>query len=1686
MKMNESVIKHEKTVQKSEIILKYFKDYLFRGVWILKYPHKANPIVDFIEFIKFKFDRQIKTLGKNGKKENSHQIQQQACRKNRKKEINREWNYKFYEVGVLHDSRNTNVDVYGCKNEVQSLQAQNLESISQREQPVIGQLFWDNSKQKLDEYIASNVATCDRVGMEKSEKESEAAERSPFPESEIVSQNTYNLANPNRSILLWNIIDALNHSQHLNWIEKALPESDRQFSTRVENFPRAIYRSLCSDRSKMASLARVVQRKGNTTADPITDRKCILTTRIIHHQNREQMNGFIAQGVNAKQPYTLEYRIILANGKLAWIAQKSQDVCVPDESPPWIDRIVCDPVSPFDFHRIHALDLPSLKAVWGGVDGVFMANRKLPAGSRLQRERWNSDELNECKQIEWESTAISPIICDRGKIAYFVKVAEDGTDRKQVEEALKRANEELENRVDRRTAELKAANDRLQREIAHRARTEAELEASLSLLRGTLEATNDGIIVTQNGSKIATYNQKFVQMWSISEAAIADRDLARLLPTILEQLKDPESFLDRTQELFSQPDAEGYGIFELKDGRIFERYSMPQRQGKKVVGRVCRFRDITHRERREAALRESEERYRAAIEQTSDGIFLVDVPTLRILEANAAYCNLLGYTEEELVELTVYDVVFIERETIDRYVRQILAKKYWSHREVCHRRKDGSLVNVEVSLNLISYGGRQVVCAVVRDITDRKKAEEEKSELIQSLQESEARYRALLDAIPDLMIRMSRDGTYLDFIPPTNFKTTMSSREMRGKNIDEVMPSAIAREQMDYVEKALATRQSQSYEFEMEREDGTVSYQEARIAVSGEDEVLVMVRDITDRKQIEEALRESEAQYRRIIETTSEGVWIIDAENNTLFANHTMAQMLGYSLDEIIGMPLLALMDEEWQAIAAENCDRHGIQQHFEFKFRRKDGSELWAIVSTTPILDRERQHTSTLAMVTDITHHVEAEKALEQAERKYRSIFENVVEGIFQTTVEGSYVTANPMLARIFGYDSPEELIADLRDIQHQVYVDPDRRREFMHQVRDRGAIWGFESQVYRKDGTIVWISENAYGIYDESGRLIGYEGTMQDVSDRKRVEEELRQSRQMLQLVIDNIPQFIFWKDRNSIYLGCNRNFAKAAGLDRVEDIVGKTDYDLAWKQEESDFFRECDRRVMESNTPQYHIIEPQLHADCKQCWVETNKIPLHDADGNVVGILGTYEDITERQQAQETIEYQATHDLLTGLPNRMLFDRRLLQELQTVRKRDTAIAVMFLDLDRFKTINDTLGHAVGDRLLKEVAERVRGCLREYDTFARWGGDEFTILLPQIEDIEESAAIAQRILDTLKPAFALEGHLLHISSSIGIALSPCDGEDEETLLRNADAALYRAKEYGRNNYQFYTPAMNSQASELLVLENQLHNALTRSEFVVYYQPQVNTTTGEINGMEALVRWQHPQLGLVAPDKFIPLAEETGLIVPIGEWVLWTACAQNKAWQDAGLPPLRIAVNLSARQFQQPNLVEMVAKVLSQTQLAPQYLELEITESVAMQDREKTQEILKEFHQMGVHLSIDDFGTGYSSLAYLKQFPFNNLKIDKSFVRDLTTNPKDAGIVNAIVNLGMKFNFRIVAEGVETEAQKDLLQNLNCENMQGYLFSKPLSAQAATNLMCDSRCVKIVKPSCCVVLSTCSSGCTV
>jgi len=551
---------------------------------------------------------------------------------------------------------------------------------------------------------------------------------------------------------------------------------------------------------------------------------------------------------------------------------------------------------------------------------------------------------------------------------------------------------------------------------------------------------------------------------------------------------------------------------------------------------------------------------------------------------------------------------------------------------------------------------------------------------------------------------------------------------------------------------------------------------------------------------------------------------------------------------------------------------------------------------------------------------------------------------------------------------------------------------------------------------------------------------------AESERAQQALRDSEARYRLIVETAEEGIFIIDPDGDTVFANAMMAGMLGYS-VDEMRGRSIFDFMDEEMRSLARHSLQRR---QDVREQHDVRFK-RKDGGELWTIIAANPIFEGDGRYLGTLAMVTDITERKRAEDHLLYLAHHDSLTGLPNRTLFNDRLQQSLIDAGRRERVVAVLFMDLDRFKTINDTLGHEVGDVMLRAVSGRLKDCIRTGDTVARLGGDEFIVLLPDVGHVDDVGRIAQKILDVFSQPFSVDGRELFVSTSIGITLYPFDGSNVDGLVKNADVAMYRAKEQGRNSYQFYTAEMTAKAHENLALENALRGALDRQELVLHYQPVVELANGEVSGMEALLRWHHPELGLIMPQQFIPLAEESGLIVPIGEWTLRTACLQAMAWQRQGYPPLRLAVNLSARQFYQRNLSEVIARALKDSALDPIWLELELTESLLMQNAELTHATLRTLNIMGVRLAIDDFGTGYSSLGYLKRFPLDTLKISRSFVHDVPADPDDAAIVSAIIAMAHTLEMRVIAEDVETEIQKAFLHAHDCDAFQGYVFGPPL-----------------------------------
>ena len=560
---------------------------------------------------------------------------------------------------------------------------------------------------------------------------------------------------------------------------------------------------------------------------------------------------------------------------------------------------------------------------------------------------------------------------------------------------------------------------------------------------------------------------------------------------------------------------------------------------------------------------------------------------------------------------------------------------------------------------------------------------------------------------------------------------------------------------------------------------------------------------------------------------------------------------------------------------------------------------------------------------------------------------------------------------------------------------------------------------------------------------------------SQRDSFEKALRENEEKYRAVVRQISEGILLVDPISKQvMEANQAYCSLTGHSSQEITLLKL-YDLV--AADPDIVDSIIRRVQKDRL---NLIKESihLHQNGSLIDVEVNISTIYY--GAKEFICYAVRNITKRKLTEEKLRYQACHDLLTELGNRNLFNEQLDKAIARAQRYKHQFGIMFIDLDRFKNINDTLGHCIGDKFLQAVAHRIQEVLRNADLMARWGGDEFTILLSEIKHSEDASLVAQRILDSLKKPFQVMEYELYAYLSIGIAIYPQDGDNLDTLLKNADTALYRMKDQGGNNYQYYNSSMNQKKSELLRMEGYLYEAIEHNQFELHYQPQINVKTGKITGMEALIRWQHPVLGIVPPVQFIPIAEQTGLIKSIGEWVLFTACQQNKRWQNLGLAPFKVAVNLSPKQLQERNLVSHFGEILKQTELDPKYLELEITESTIIEHPDLTQVILNQLTDLGISISMDDFGSGYSSLGYLKKFPFNKIKIDQSFVKELKNESEDIAIISAVITLGKGFNLQVVAEGIETLEQLQLLRQLQCEMMQGNFFSHPLPAEDATNFI--------------------------
>ncbi len=943
-----------------------------------------------------------------------------------------------------------------------------------------------------------------------------------------------------------------------------------------------------------------------------------------------------------------------------------------------------------------------------------------------------------------------------------------------------------------------------------------------------------------------------------------------------------------------------------------------------------------------------------------------------------------------------------------------------------------------------------------QDVTERKRAND-------AIKENEERYRQLFENANDIIYVHDLDGNYVSI--------NQAAERIFGYSRDEAlalnMTKIIAAEHLPLVKKQLskkiAGRASQTvYEVDCIRKDGSRATLEVNSSVIEKEGKPVAVqgiaRDITERKIAENNLRESEEKFRTVAETASDAIITVNQDGLITFVNAGARNIFGYDEQEMLGRSLTMLMPERYQ-------ERHvkGIAKYLrsgkrnirwkavELPGLHRNGHELELELSFAEFnKDGEKYFTS---VIRDITERKHAEDAIKRSEERYRDLFENANDLIYTHDLNGNFTSLNRAGEVITGYSREEALGMNIGKVVAPEFLELAKTMTARKVESDRPTT--YELEIIAKQGHRVTLELSTRLIVSPDGMPIGVQGIGRDITERYRAENSLRETLSLFTTTFESTADGIVVMSLEGDLVTCNAKFVEMWDVDDhiLESRDGKALVNLvASRLKDPDGFIE---RLGETYSEPESTISELLELTDGRIF-ERYSQPQY-LEGTAIGRVASFRDITERYTAEERLRYYALHDTLTELPNRVEFMNQLRHAVERAEGNAFArFAVLFLDLDRFKVINDSLGHAVGDKLLVATAERLTACVRPGDIVARLGGDEFTILLNRSGDASEVAGVAERLQAKISEPFKIDNYEVFTTASIGIVVSSNVTRSAEDFLRDADAAMYRAKESGKARYEIFDREMHVRNMNLLQVETDLRHAVERNEFEVLYQPIVDIQTGRVDEFEALIRWRHPVHGLVAPNEFVNVAEETGLIIPIGRWILEESCRQITEWQRRFGLPLSISVNLSAKQLMHPTLTAQVREILLDTGLDSSQLKLEVTESTVMEHSDRSLKVLSELDELGVALSTDDFGTGYSSLSYLQKFPFGRLKIDRSFINIMDDDEKSGAIVKTILMLGENLDIEVVAEGIETASQLEKLRSLGCRKGQGYLFSRPIDSEAA------------------------------
>lgn len=845
--------------------------------------------------------------------------------------------------------------------------------------------------------------------------------------------------------------------------------------------------------------------------------------------------------------------------------------------------------------------------------------------------------------------------------------------------------------------------------------------------------------------------------------------------------------------------------------------------------------------------------------------------------------------------------------------------------------------------------------------------------------------------------------------------------------------------------------------------------------------VILSISDITSRKLIELSLVERESFWSDVVRTVPDHLYVQDViSQRMIFSNHHLGHTLGYNKAELQQMGeyfweiLLHPEDAEHYHDLRQQQRQAGYSTQLQCQLRFRHRNNQWRrfdIREQALARDKAAQVTRIIGVAKDITDQIEASESLRDSEQRYRMLAESISDVICSTDSQLALNYISPSVSAVLGYDvdwvfkngwqsiiaNPQQLTGIYSLVEQVSRALGDS--EALAKLRDEAQTQLFLFDCLRADGRKVPIELRLVLVWDEHGTFEGILGVGRDISQQRRAEKDLR----MAATVFEHSTSAILITDPAGYIVQANDAFTRVSGYS-VADVLDQLPNMLTVDEQQEAHLRYVLKQLHQHSTWEGEVWLKRRNGEHYPAWVGITAV--FDDEGDLASYVCFFSDISERKASEQRIHRLAYYDALTHLPNRTLFQDRLHTALQSAERQKSWVVLMFLDLDRFKPINDSLGHAAGDRMLKEMATRLLGCVAEDDTVARMGGDEFTLLLqPRISRemaLNRAIHVAEQILASLVKPFVLEGREFFVTASIGIALSPQDGNELSQLMKNADTAMYHAKERGKNNFQFYQADMNASALERLELESDLRHALDQNEFVLYYQPQFSGDGKRLTGAEALLRWRHPRRGLVPPGDFIPVLEELGLVVDVGDWVISEACRQLKTWHQNKVRVPKVSVNISARQFSDGQLGERIASILEDTGLPPACLELELTESILMREVNEAMHILDSLKNLGLSIAVDDFGTGYSSLNYLKQFPIDVLKIDRTFVDGLPSGEQDAQIARAIIAMAHSLNLAVIAEGVETHEQLDFLREHGCDEVQGYLFGRPMPANRFEAQFCN------------------------